>query len=340
MRAPFAILVLFPCLLGAQESPVFRAETTLIQVRFHVTEKDRYVTDLKPEDVILLEDGVPRPFTAFDNAITGLRNTPVELTLLFDTSASVADAGLLEPLAFKETLFDALGNVRVAVYGFGRDMTEFTAPTRDYAQLTAAFAAVRDRHLNGQRIELRLPPKRKPPIGGGNTWLYEAVIAGIRAAGATPGDASRMILVFSDGFGDTSSAPQDAAEVDREFGIPIYPVILGHRDLVARLQLAQQRLGTEEPTSAETLLLHSQEARIQDFARLAELTGGRSFDPPEMNLLVLRQMLGNMVALVRTEYAVGFVPARAEAPRKHNLEIRLRDKDLGKVRGGTRTVVH
>ena len=340
MTLSTAILLLSPCLLRAQESPVFRAETALIQVRFHVTGKDRYVTDLKREDVILLEDGVPRPFTEFDNAITGLNSAPVELTLLFDTSASVVDAGLLDPLAFKETLFDTLGNVRIAVYGFGRDMTQFTAPTHDYAQLTAAFAALRDGHSNGQRIELRLPPKRLRPTGSGNTWLYEAVIAGIRAAGATPGDAPRMILVFSDGFGDTSSVAQDAAEADREFGIPIYPVILGHRDLTERLRIAQQNMRPEQVTSADMLYLNALEAKIEDFARLADLTGGRSFDPREMNLAVLRQVLGAMVALVRTEYTVGFVPAAAAAPRKHNLEIRLRDKNIGKVHGGARTVVH
>jgi hypothetical protein len=33
------------------------------------------------------------------------------------------------------------------------------------------------------------------------------------------------------------------------------------------------------------------------------------------------------------------VPAAAPAPRKHNLEIRLRDKNIGNVHGGARTVV-
>ena len=46
----------------------------------------------------------------FENAGAGPHSAPVELTLLFDTSASVADAGLLSPLASKETLFDTLGN--------------------------------------------------------------------------------------------------------------------------------------------------------------------------------------------------------------------------------------
>ena len=101
-------------------------------------------------------------------------------------------------------------------------------------------------------------------------------------------------------------------------------MILGHRDLAERLRIAQQNMRPEQVTSADMLYLNALEAKIEDFARLADLTGGRSFDPREMNLAVLRQVLGAMVALVRTEYTVGFVPTAAAAPRKHNLEIRLR----------------
>lgn len=52
MRHGLAILLLSSGLLHAQEppSPVFRAETALVQVRFHVVGKDRYVTDLKREE--------------------------------------------------------------------------------------------------------------------------------------------------------------------------------------------------------------------------------------------------------------------------------------------------
>ena len=50
MTHGLAILLLSSGLLRTQEppSPVFRAETALVQLRFHVIGKDRYVTDLKP----------------------------------------------------------------------------------------------------------------------------------------------------------------------------------------------------------------------------------------------------------------------------------------------------
>ena len=56
-------------LLHAQDEVTFKAQSTLATVRFHVVQNDHYVTELKPEDVILLEDGAPRKFTVFENGL-------------------------------------------------------------------------------------------------------------------------------------------------------------------------------------------------------------------------------------------------------------------------------
>ena len=117
LKLRFTIAIFAACLLPAQETPVFRTDSSLALVRFHVVRKNRYITDLKGEDVVLLEDGVPRKFTVLENAMAAKHTVPVEMTLLFDTSGSVVDEGLLDPLAFKETLLDNLENVRIAVYG-------------------------------------------------------------------------------------------------------------------------------------------------------------------------------------------------------------------------------
>jgi VWFA-related protein len=339
MKLRFAIATLAVCLLPAQQTPVFRSESSLALVRFHVVQKNRYNTGLKPEDVILLEDGAPRKFTVFENATAGARTVPVEMTLLFDASGSVTDEGLLNPLVFKESLLDSLEGVRIAVYGFSTDMKRYCGPTRDYAQLQAAFAALGTHGGKGERIELQLPPKRQAEPGGA-TWLYEAVAAVSREAAATPGDTTRMVLVFSDGFPTTNSRPEDAASLDRELGIPIYPVVLGHQALMQRIADAQARQQPSGPSSGRVSYLVAKQNEIADFASLGELTGGRSFDPPEITLSVTRSILGSMVALMRTEYVAGFVPETSDAPRKHKLEIRLREKAAGKVMGGTRTVVH
>ena len=114
-----------------------------------------------------------------------------------------------------------------------------------------------------------------------------------------------------------------------EFGIPIYPVVLGHADLAARK--AGGQLGW--PEMAEMFMA--------DFASLAELTGGRSFDPPVIDVAVVRQILAAMAGQVLCEYVVGFQPEQSPgAPRRHRIQVKLRSKDLGTLEGGFRTVTH
>jgi hypothetical protein len=102
---PIASFLLATLPLAAQDPPVFPTDTSLALVRFQVVHNNSYELDLKPEDVQLLEDGKPRPFTVFENGRSISRTTPVDLALLFDINA-----GLLNPLVFKTTILDGLPN--------------------------------------------------------------------------------------------------------------------------------------------------------------------------------------------------------------------------------------
>jgi hypothetical protein len=66
-------------------APTFHSQSDLVMVPFHVTRSNLYVQDLKPGDVVLLEDGHSRDFSIFEGPDTQSR-TPVELVLLFDTT--------------------------------------------------------------------------------------------------------------------------------------------------------------------------------------------------------------------------------------------------------------
>jgi hypothetical protein len=80
---------------------------------------------------------------------------------------------------------------------------------------------------------------------------------------------------------------------------------------------------------------------VQRSASLGELTGGRSFSPPAVNLDMTRAILAWMVGAVRCEFVVGFVrETPAGQPRKHRLQVRLRSKKTGEITGGTRSVVY
>jgi VWFA-related protein len=346
MQRVWLLLASLPLL--SQQEPLFRSDTTLATVAFHVVRDKHYVDDLKIEDLVLLEDGVPRKITFFEGGRGKQRTTAVDLLLLFDVSGSVVDNGLLDMTTWKDTFLDVLPGTSLAVYGFDSRLLRFCPPSRDARQLAAAFNSVLKTSKSGPKVEpaiipLSVPPKRKSSMGG--TWIYEAVIAAVNEAAAWPGKSTRLILIFSDGFPTTTSLPEDAGKIARDTGIAIYPVALGHQRLIEKVREVQPRLYSANGApndGAQRRMddLRRQEQEIMDFASLGELTGGRSFDPLMMNSDTLRRIATSMVGSVLTEYVVGFSPEPGASPVRHKLVVKLAAKDTGKLAGGTRIIVH
>lgn len=329
-----------------EELPVFRAETNLALVRFHVVRKGSYVDDLNPKDIVVLEDGKPRQFSLFEGGRLARRTIPADVALVFDISGSVTQAGLLDPLAFKSTILDGIAYAKLAVYAFDKNLLRFCRPTRDPAVLAGAFGRILNFRRGAQPepdvIPLQLPPKRKADPRGG-TWLFEAVMGAARDAAASPGNATRMLLVFSDGFPTTDTRPEEGAAVPRDLGVPVYPVLLGHQRYIEEARAVQEsgynREGVLSQGARDRLArIEDKERQMEEFGRLGELTGGRSFDPRFINAEILRQILGAMVAQVRCEYVVGVTLAPSARPTARKLEVKLRSKELGKVLGGVRIV--
>ena len=94
-----------PCL--AQQEPVppsFHTQTNLVTVPFQVQRGSRSTSDLKPADVVLLEDGVPRSFTIFEAPTAHLT---LDLVVMFDVTNPTPDqktrrAGFWDPKALQD----------------------------------------------------------------------------------------------------------------------------------------------------------------------------------------------------------------------------------------------
>jgi len=345
--------------LFGQDDLVFNSEARLSTVQFQVVQGKNYVGTLKPEDFVLLEDGAPKRITLFESAATK-RRAPMEMVLLFDKSGSVTEAGLLNPLVFRDRLLASLPNVKLSVYGFASRLARYSTATRDFAQLSAAFAALgKPKLTGGTPLPIALFPRREK--GDGGTWLYEAIAGTVGDVSGKEDGVTRMILVFSDGIGTTTAVPADAAAVCTEAGIPVYAVLLGHRqlrDAYERAEAESARAGFPEPGSAgagignpggpmggttgyKLKLAETSLRAAEAFAGLSELTGGRDFDPPEITLDVMQRILEGMVFYAGTEYVVGFSPEAGDGkPRKHKIEVRLRNAQDGKIEGGSRTAVY
>ena len=185
MPRPLVVAGLLTLVLGtgsAAQQPVFR--TTTDMVGFGVTVTDRrgnFVTDLKPEDLEIVEDGAPQEIQLFTRGDETETAPEMHIGLVFDTSGSMGDDITLARSAavkFLNTLTDA------------KDMTlvDFDTEVRVSKFEQASFPRL------VERIRARKPD--------GLTALYDAI--GVYLTGAADDSGRKILVMFTDG-GDTRS---------------------------------------------------------------------------------------------------------------------------------------
>ena len=290
--------------LQAQAPATFRVDSRLALVRFRVSpQRGKLLTDLRAEDIEIREDGVPQEIALFEGGRFYPRRLPVEITLLFDCSLSVQEAGKLNPSVFPRGLLDEYENASLAIYAFSDKLVRLTGATRTAAELNQALETVG-----------RFP--------AGKTPLFEYMTATIREMTAGGHDALRILVVFSDGestrTGD-ESRDTEAAAAARELGVAVYPVLLSR------------------PGAAATM--ERQIVSVQKFVDLARSTGGEStvtLDGEE----VLPRVLRAVASRVQFEYVAGYHPPAGVMRKQHEVEVVWRVKPRGEIVGGTRVVVH
>jgi hypothetical protein len=351
--------------------PTFQAQSRLVLLPFRVIHGRDYVTSLKQSDVILLEDGKPRPFTIFDMPTSQAR-LPVELALLFDTTPKICgflpralvaewraenrtdclwdpdgvfrfitqwDDGLSR--AILQTTKDQV-QVRISVYHtFGQKLYRMARPTTDPHVVTIALqsllSAIPTQPEPGAVIALALPPGRDrvepgpftneyvtSPFAAGEYrgWTMEAAIGLLNEVSAAQDRVARVLVMFSEGIGATTTIPGDVGNQALDLGIPIYPIATNYKNHIGRS-------------------LPRNYFRMHEFEALGKMTGGRASEYPAIDATTLRVILDGVVSDALAQYVVGFVPAPSEdAARQHRLEIRLSSKSVGTIQGGKRRAVY
>ena len=206
---------------AAGQQPVFRAGTDL--VGFGVTVTDRrgnFVTDLRADEVDVLEDGVPQAVRLFVRGDEAESAPDTHIGLLFDTSGSMGDdIGLARSAAirFLNTLTDA------------KDMTlvDFDTEIRIAKYEQASFPRL------VERIRSRKPD--------GMTAMYDAL--GAYLTGARDETGRKILVLFTDG-GDTRSRTSfsKVMEMVRDSDVTVYAIgFLQHQPMGARAE-SRQRL--------------------------------------------------------------------------------------------------
>jgi hypothetical protein len=338
--------------LPAQQEPAavtFSAQTKLVLLSFHVRQGKDFVPDLKSGDVTLLEDGKPRPFTIFDSPATHGR-MPLELVLLFDVNPAIPY--LWDPVdvfrfipAWEVSMTRQLlekqdADVRISIYATtGQKLYRLTGATTDPLVVTRDFhGLLKTRFVTeaGTSIPVTLPPKRDTVRDGRFTqdyqtsnfvsnenrgWPMEAAIGVLNDVAAAQDKVSRVMVMFSEGIGATTTLPEDIGVHALDLGIPIYPVATNY----------QRHIDIGVPRN---------QWRMQNFEHLGKLTGGRAVEYPSLDAPLLLSLLESFKADALAQYVIGFVPDSNASAKRHNLEVKVAKKSNGSVEGGKRRAVY
>lgn len=331
---------------------IITTESNLVIVPLHVYKGKKSVDGLDRGAFELLENGVRKEISFVEGPGSG-RTVPVEIILLLDVSHSVMRPGLIPIQAIRNSFLKGglREDVAISVYGFAGKLTRFTGPTRNISRIERAFELAYDAEDRQSRV-------------------FEATIEALRDATSRGGNASRMLVVISDGLSTTKLEPVWVVRAANLLGVPVYPVVLGHRtaggsqgrnNANIRSQLSTSNKGKIRTNQQEDFLnprkrgsptkatvgrqsagrANDRQLRQLKFADIGPQTGGRSFDLKIPSGMAMRSILTSIATLAQTEYIVGYYPSSSgDEPTEREIVVRLRADDIGKVYGGKRVVVN
>lgn len=288
--------------LPQDSDEVIKVDTNLTNIFFTAADKNkRFISDLKAEDIRVLEDGQPQEIFTFQTNI----DLPLSLAILIDTSAS--EERTLPDL--KEAARAFLENVLKA----NRDeaaILSFTGETT----LEQGFSGNLDRLRRAiDRVEF-IPPSGyigggvvvngTPPISGtnqaiaGSTAIWDAVYAtSEELIGASAEHTRRAIILLTDGDDTSSRLKMDEAiESAQKADALIYAIGIGDR-----------------------YTFNVNEGALR---KIAERTGGRAYFPRHER--DLRDAFVQIQRDLREQYLVAYSPlnkSRDGSYRKIEIQI-------------------
>jgi VWFA-related protein len=302
---------------GPEAVPTFGSTVELVYVRFHVEKKGHYLDHLTKDQIRVLEDGRPQDIALLETPATRERTVPPEITLALDVSSSVMDARLLDESLVRDVLFASLGDqATVGLCAFGGELRCLRPPTRDADALLGGFR---------EAIAFGYESRNQ------GTRLYDSIADMCRqeTSAKTPRRA-RALIVLSDGLDNQGGRLKDAVEAAVGSEVRVYPVLL------SQAFQATSRAGRGPGFDGNRALY---DYKKFDLVRMADETGGRSYEPATLDEKELARILRSIASEVSMENVVGYVPRGAPTGQKRHVKVELVDKSLGKIGDGERVLV-
>jgi VWFA-related protein len=284
-------------------------DTEVVNVLFSAQDKNRrLLTDLKQEDVRLLENGQPQEIIAFQRQV----DLPISLAILIDTSIS-QERTLPEEKSAAVSFVDSVVRAEkdeVSIVSFTGEATLEQGLTNNLTRLRRAI----------ERVEF-VPPSGyigggvisggTPPISGrnqqvqGSTAIWDAIwITADEVLGPAPDKTRRAIILLSDGFNTYGQKKLDeAVEAALKSEAVIYSI----------------GIGDDFYGGVDKNVLN----------KISDRTGGRAFFPKDE--AELRKAFVQIQIEMRSQYLIAYAPTNQKRDGSfRTIDIQLANTELQK----------
>src|SRR5215467_10119356 len=292
-----------------------RVDVRLVNVVATVLDsRGRSIPNLKVDDFILEEDGKPQPVTHFSQD----QNVPVSVGILLDTSGSMDRKMRTAVEAVDRFSRRIQQNDEIFLITFSGRSVLRQDFTDDRDRISQAL-----RHLNAT----------------GGTALYDALIDALTKIHGGR-HTKRAILLITDGQDTASTAKlEDVLQSIRQSDVLIYPVGISGLTYAKDFNIfgSGPLAALFPPKSARTAQNKRDEVDLNVLRALAENSGGRAFLLAESLINrggQIEKVLDTIADELRSQYTLGFYPARPDDGRYHFLRVRARFGNVVRARRG------
>jgi VWFA-related protein len=274
--------------------PLFRTGAAGVRIDALVTDDDRPVGGLTTADFELTDSGVVQTVE-----VTSLKDMPVDVICVLDTSSSLGEEGLSHLKSATDTLLGRLkSNDRVALVTFSQVVTLRSPLTSDLASVREIMSRMRAQ---------------------GNTSVIDAAFAA--AMLQTETDRSALMLIFSDGF-DTASwlSSEHVLTTIRRSPVVPYAVVIGDNVSETGTVTAPANAfrGIRGPSVPLDVFDPSER-----FLRDLVVTGGGVFMPAE-DSRQLERRFNEALDIFRHRYVLTYAPQGVETTGWHPVTVKVK----------------
>lgn len=322
LAAAGAVVIFQPPVLGQNlsgDNTVFSVDVDLVVLNIAVTDRrGHYVTDLKPSDFRVLEDGIEQRLATFGTGNTA----PVQVSTLETREVQRPEEQAPEPREPDEDLpvgdsfaganvfilFDT-SNFMYRSFVYAEDAIADFIRGLDQADSVAMYGFSRNltRHASLTSDRLEAVKGLRRAVAGDETSLYNALLLTLRDAAKVSG--RKVVIVFSNGP-DTASTvgPDDVGAIAEDEGIPIY--VISTKEL------------NKDPISSNA------------FRRITARTGGRAYFAKTWQRQ--SEAFVNIREELASSYTLTYYPQPNPNRSWRNIEVSLVGADMKRYRIRTR----